>query len=111
MAGSLAYSGRFLGVNLYVKDNTDIRVATRSRSREFDGFRGCFAAIPALSLVENHRVRAGVFFSVSVHVIIEEKYNTASSTLSTSLTNDWAQLRPLIMVVCSTIIIIGLPSP
>jgi hypothetical protein len=64
LAGSLAYSECFYGVSLYVKDNSDIRVAARSRSRGFDGFRGCFAADPALSLVKSYRVRVGVMFSV-----------------------------------------------
>ena len=64
LASSLAYSEFFYGVSLYVKDNSDIRVAMRSRSRGFDGFLGCFAADPALSLVKSYRVGVGVVFSV-----------------------------------------------
>jgi hypothetical protein len=88
LAGSLAYSECFYGVSLYVKNNGDIRVAARSRSRGFDGFRGCFAADPSLSLVKSYRVRVGVYQSMSVS---KKKYTTNSSTNSTNSTNDWLQ--------------------
>ena len=75
-----------------MKDNSDIRVAMRSRSRGFDGFRGCFAADPALSLVKSYRVRVGVVFSVYQSVSgSKKKYTTNSSTNSTNSTNDWLQ--------------------
>jgi len=64
LAGPSAYSECFQDVSLYVKDNSDIRVAMRARSRGFDGFRRCFAANPVLSLVNSYRVMVGVVFSV-----------------------------------------------
>lgn len=85
LASLLAYSECFYSVSLYVKDDSNIRVTACSRSRGFDGFRGCFATDPALSLVRSYRVRVGVLSSIYQYMSGSKK-NTQPTHQLTQLT-------------------------